>query len=63
MLVKVYFKRTGDAREVTAVGQLEIGQKGDLLPEDFPPDEKCGKWSEAVDERHEAASSGKTIRM
>ena len=47
-------KRTGDTREVAAVGQLEIGQKGNLLPENFPPDEKSGKWGEALDGRHEA---------
>jgi len=56
-------KRTGDAGEVAAVGQLEIGQKGNLLPEYFPPDEKSGKWGKAVDGRHEAASSGKTIGL
>jgi hypothetical protein len=30
----------GAARQVAVVGQLETGDQGDFLPEDFPPDEK-----------------------
>ncbi len=30
------------------------------MPEDFPPNEKSGKWSEAVNGDHEEVSSGKT---
>jgi len=50
-------------RKVAAIGQLEIRQKGDLSPEYLPSDKKSGKWGKAVDRRHEAASSGKTIGL
>jgi hypothetical protein len=35
-------KRTGDTREVAAVGQLEIGQKGNLFPKIFRRMKKAG---------------------
>ena len=56
-------KRTGGTGEVAAVGQLETGQERNLLPEDFPPNEKSGKLSEAVDGHHEEAYSVKTIGL
>ena len=54
-------KWTGCTREVAVVGQLETDQEGNLLPEDFPPDEKNGKWSEAIDRRQDTIFPGKTV--
>ena len=49
---------TSGTGKVAAVGKLETSQEGNLLPEDFPPDEKKEKWGKAVNGRHETVSFG-----
>jgi len=51
LFIGTTMKRTGETREVATVGQLETGQEGNSLPEDFPSKKKNGKWSDAADKR------------
>ncbi len=53
-------KRTGDTSKIAVIGDLETGQKRNILPEYFPPNEKSGKWNKTADGHHEEVSSGKT---
>jgi len=45
-------KGAGETGEVAAIGDLEAGQKGKLLPEDLSPEEENRKREKATDGYH-----------